>query len=263
MGAGTNHNTIRMFSTIQPFSCIVMIPSAFFTTPRSGGWYKLKKIESFLSRSVDIPAENKFKQRCKVQPQMTNTMRLHKSIHLEGALRRPKRVSMRRACVPAMKMIIVVVVLLCVPVRGDHGHPRDSDWLTWLRRAMAPSATHARHARHALTSSHGRTTISRVERSTEMELKGPESQFLSSSNGRIKSQVPISVEEPASTEQEARGNSDDTRRSSSKPVYALVAMRGGGEHVFGFDTTGEDQSNKQQLQGCHPHDSCPVTDLTR
>ena len=43
--------------------------------------------------------------------------------------------------------------------------------------------------------------------------------------------MPLSAEESASTEQEA---------------YPLVAMRGGGEHVFGFDTAGEDQSNRRK-----------------
>jgi hypothetical protein len=106
--------------------------------------------------------------------------------------------SMRRPCVPAMKLIIVLVILL-----------------------VTSSTT---HARRALTSLHGR-----------LALKGPEScggcdstrQFLCSSNERTTSQVPLSAEEPASTEQEA---------------YALVVrLRGGGEHVFGFDTAGEDQ----------------------
>jgi hypothetical protein len=109
-------------------------------------------------------------------------------------------------------------------VEPTHGYGRDSAWMTWLHRAMAPSAT---HARRALTSSHGRSTQAQA-------LKGPEScggcdstrQLLCSSNGRTTSQVPFSAKESASAEQEA---------------YALVAMRGGGEHVFGFDTAGEDQ----------------------
>ena len=149
------------------------------------------------------------------------TLKKHKdALSLEEAQRHTQLVphlSMRRPCVPAMKLIIVLVILL-----------------------VTSSTT---HARRALTSLHGR-----------LALKGPEScggcdstrHFICSSNERTTSQVPLSAEEPASTEQEARGDSDDTRRSSSKPVYALVAMRGGGEHVFGFDTAGEDQSNRRK-----------------
>ena len=136
----------------------------------------------------DIPATcktNSSKREATADWMTSDTSRLPQSIHLEVGQRRAQLVPhlpMRRACVPAMKLIIVVVVLLCVPVRGSHVHGRDSAWMTWLHRAMAPSAT---HARRALTSSHGRST---------QALKGPEScggcdstrQFICSSNGRNK-----------------------------------------------------------------------------